>query len=77
MDEHDELPTDPDGDQQLYRDPDVLRVCYHQSGLTLRETAERLGCSATTVGEWMERLGIKRRDASVHKRCEPAHFRTH
>jgi hypothetical protein len=72
-----ELPTDPSGDQRLYRDSAVLERWYNDEGASLSTIGDRLGCATSTVGYWMDEHGIERRDASAHKRCEPAHFRTH
>jgi len=73
----DEAPGRTDEDTERYRDPDLLRTLYRDHGLSLRETAERLGCSRTTVATWMDRHGIERRDATEHVRRTPVHFRTH
>ena len=77
MDDALDPPSDPSGRHRLYRDANVLQRCYHQHDLSLRAIADRLGCSATTVHEWMERHDIERRAPAEHKRLEPAHFRTH
>jgi transposase len=69
--------SESDENAEPYRDPEVLRRHYCDRGLSLRETAERLGCSRTTVATWMDRHGIERRDETDHLRSAPAHFRTH
>jgi len=45
--------NDPD-----WRDKDLLYELYHGEGLDKRSIGERLGCSDTTVANWMERLGV-------------------
>ena len=46
---------------RAYRDPAVLRMLYHDRGLSIRETASVIGCGPTTVHDWMVTYGIGRR----------------
>lgn len=44
-----------------YQDAECLRELYHSERLSLREIAERLGCSSETIRRWMKRHNIDRR----------------
>lgn len=44
-----------------HRDKEILRTLYYEAALSLREMAERLGVSAPTVKEWMDKHDIERR----------------
>lgn len=59
-----------------HQNPDRLRELYHDEGLSLRETAARLGCDQRTVRTWMERYGIQTRDRLEVLRTHGARFRT-
>lgn len=44
-----------------WRDADTLESLYHGEGLSMRDVADRLGCSEKTVMNWMNRYDIGRR----------------
>ena len=44
-----------------WRDEETLRQKYCVEGKTLEETAEELGCSFATVGNWLNKYGIETR----------------
>jgi DNA-binding CsgD family transcriptional regulator len=48
--------------EKPYADKDLLRRLYWEEGLTYAEMAERLGCSAKTIGNWMDKFDIPARD---------------
>ncbi len=50
-----------------YQDEQRLRELYHGEGLSMQEVGERLGCTAPTVQNWLERHGIEKR-APAHER---------
>lgn len=43
-----------------WKEPDRLERLYWDEGLTLEEIGNKLGCSASTVSDWMKRLGVDR-----------------
>lgn len=49
-----------------WQDEAVLRELYYSEGLSTTDLAERLGCSATTVRNWMDRFGLERRGPDYH-----------
>lgn len=63
-----------------WRDAETLSELYHDDGLSIREVAEELDCSKFTVNNWMEKLGVDRRDrieaVTRAVRRRPAVFRT-
>ncbi|WP_245626064.1 HNH endonuclease [Haloparvum sedimenti] len=53
--------------EQPWRDEDRMRDLYVDEELTSREVAERLGCSKSTVLDWLDKLGIPKDPAyEVH-----------
>ena len=56
-----------------YHDADWLREKYHAERMTLREIADLCGVTGTTIGEWMDRHGIERRDVREAQRPEGKH----
>jgi hypothetical protein len=46
-------------DYYRHRDPDVLEHLYHEEGLSLQETADRLDCARSTVTHWLDEHGIR------------------
>lgn len=44
----------------LYHDEAWLRFQYEHNGLSLSEVADRVGCSTSTVWNWLRRFGIPR-----------------
>ena len=56
-----------------YHDADWLREKYHAERMTLREIADLCGVTGTTIGEWMDRHGIERRDVREAQRPEGRH----
>lgn len=65
------VPDQEKGD--AWKDPDTLERLYWEEGLTLEEIGDKLGCSAGTVGEWMQRFNIPRELTPDKK---PAYFYT-
>lgn len=58
--------TPTDGEKP-HTNPDVLTELYHGEGLTLAQTADRLGVSTGAITYWMDKYGIERRsNADVH-----------
>lgn len=51
-----------------YHNAEWLREKYHGEGLTMREIADECGVTNTTIGEWMDRHGIDKRDQSAAQR---------
>lgn len=44
-----------------WRDEDTLRELYSEQGLSEADVGDELGCSSTTIHNWLEKHGIKRR----------------
>lgn len=51
-----------------YRDRRVLSELYYGRYQTLEGVAERLDCSPSTVRNWMDKAGLKRRDGRFRRR---------
>ena len=49
-----------------WRDEDTLRRLYVREGKSMGEIARGLGCSTTTVGDWLRRHGIETRTSRVN-----------
>lgn len=45
-----------------WQDEETLRRLYHDEELSERRVADRLGCSKALVRNWMDKLGVERRD---------------
>lgn len=45
--------------ERPWTDEDTLRRLYVEEGLSQQEVGDRLGCSASTIGNWMDKFGIK------------------
>jgi len=45
--------------EKKWRDPDILRELYHERGMSQDQIGEKLGCSGTTVGKWMDRHEVE------------------
>jgi transcriptional regulator with XRE-family HTH domain len=58
----------PPLEPQPWHDAETLRQLHHDKELTYAEMGDELGCSASTIGEWMKRNGIE-----GHNRIERAH----
>jgi hypothetical protein len=43
---------------RAWRDPDIMNELYVEQDLSINEVAEQVGCSATTVMDWLHRLGV-------------------
>jgi transposase-like protein len=56
-----------------YHDADWLREKYHVEQDTMKEIAERCGVTSTTIGDWMDRHGIQKRDQSEAQLPEGKH----
>jgi len=56
-----------------YHNENWLRDKYHGEHLTLREIADECGVTGTTIGDWMDRHGIERRDNRQAQRPEGKH----
>ena len=56
-----------------YHNADWLREKYHAERMTLREIADLCGVTGTTIGEWMDRHGIERRDVREAQRPDGKH----
>lgn len=50
-----------------WRDPDILSELYCDQELSLRETADRLGCHHETVRAWLHRHEIETRSPPTQK----------
>lgn len=48
--------------EKLYRDETWLREQYHDNGRTMKDMAGECDVTSTTIGDWMDRNGIERRD---------------
>ena len=66
--------------ERLYREEAVLRELYVERGLSQAKVAEKLNSGETSIGRWLDRLGIEKRTRSeAHTnaaRRTPAAFRT-
>ena len=65
-------------DQQkgtAWKDAETLERMYWDEGMSLKEIGDELGCSMSTVGDWMERLGVDRIDTPDE--MPPNHRITH
>jgi DNA-binding GntR family transcriptional regulator len=58
------------GHDKKYTDEEWLREKYHGEGLYVREMAEECGVTRQTIRDWMDRLGVERRDKSEAKSHE-------
>ena len=58
------------GHTELYQDPEWLREQYIDNALNAKEIAEKCDTTAQTIYEWMDKLGIERRDKSEAKALE-------
>lgn len=56
-----------------YQDPDILRNLYYKKGMMVKEIAEKLDSSPTTILRYMEKNGIERRKLCKHQ--QPVHLR--
>jgi len=61
-----------------WQDERTLRWLYWSKGLSQKQIADRLGCSATTVGKWMSRHDIQTRHPehleAAHEARRTAHI---
>lgn len=53
-----------------WQDPETLHELYHTQGLTMEEVASELGCSKTTVHNWLQNHGIATRKGGRKKEGE-------
>lgn len=65
----------PEGTEP-YKDKETLERLYHGNGLSLKQTAECLGCSDVTVLRYLRKFGIRTRTLSEANRINHATFRT-
>lgn len=56
-----------------YHDADWLREKYHGERMTMREIADLCDVTNTTIGDWLSRHGIERRDRRDAQRPEGKH----
>ena len=54
-----------------WRDPELLRTLYHEEGCSLRDIADKFGCTPRTVNVWMDKYGIETRPSPHDK---PVYF---
>lgn len=59
--------------ERKHRDEEVLRELYVRRGMSSREVADELGCSKSTVLEWLNRHDIP---TETSTRDKPPNFRT-
>ena len=57
-----------------WRDEDTLRELYHEQGLSSREMADELGCTKTTILNWMDKFGLEK---ETPDRDKPPCYSTH
>ena len=55
-----------------WRDKSTLDYYYRQKDLSLRETANVLGCSTTPIREWLQKHGMS---TAVSDKDKPPHYR--
>lgn len=55
-----------------WRNESILRLLYCEQENSLRETADRLGCSPETVRQWLHRYSIETRTAN-HEKVQPCY----
>jgi len=48
--------------EQPWRDEETLRRLYIQQDMTIETIADKLGCSGSTIGNWLTRHGIETRN---------------
>jgi transposase-like protein len=53
------------GDAKPWQDEERLRELYVDRGLTVYQTADELGCSPSTICNWLKRCGIEPRSVFV------------
>jgi len=63
--------------EEPWHDAELLERMYHGRSMTLQEIGDELGCSPGTVGRWMEKNGVDRRDPLDLERRKPATFTHH
>lgn len=56
--------TANDNGDESYRNEETLRRLYWGEEMSMRDMAKRLGCSKTTIRDWMGRCGIESRPRS-------------
>lgn len=56
-----------------YHDPEWLREKYHDERMTMREIAALCDVTNTTIGDWLDRHGIEKRDRREAQRPEGRH----
>lgn len=65
-----------------WRDEEIMRELYVEKQLSITQTAEELGCGATTVRDWLENHGIETRSISegqqiIHGTDSHVSYQTH
>ena len=59
--------------ERLYQNEEWLRREYHGNGRTLSDMADECGVTGTTIGDWMDRHGIERRDQKAAQQASGAY----
>lgn len=49
---------------QIWHDREVLLYLYHGKEMSMSEIADRLGCTSTTICDWMDRHDVRSRSFS-------------
>lgn len=57
--------------QHPWRNEETLKELYSERKLTAEETATKLGCSASTIRNWLQKFGIPTREGGLKRSYAP------